>query len=190
MKRKILRLVLAASTLLGALFLAGSPAAGQSRGGATPQATFELAWWSASGGGGSYSSGGGYTLGGTVGQPAAAGERSGGGYTLLGGFWQPSCVAAAVAATIARAGTAVTLSWTHNAANQGYQVHRSEAPYFTPSDATRQAWVTGPPWSYADAGAAGDPSHNYFYVVRATCGAAYADPGRQGEFGFRLAPGH
>ena len=35
----------------------------------------------------------------------------------------------------------------------------------------------------------GDPSTNYFYVVRAGRGAAYADLGWGGEFDFRLVPG-
>ncbi len=87
----------------------------------------------------------------------------------------------------------MTLSWTHNAANQAYQVHRATTPYFTPADATRRALVTAAPWRYPDPDPViGDPDTNYYYLVRATCGAAYADPGgggRLGEFDFRLVPG-
>ena len=84
----------------------------------------------------------------------------------------------------------VTLSWTHNAANQTYQVHRATTPYFTPADGTLQETVTAGPWS-DDEIVIGDPNINYFYLVRATCGAAYADPGgRRGEFDFRLVPGN
>ena len=164
-----------------------------------PLATYTLSWWTADAGGASYRSAGSYSLGGTAGQPDAAPERSGSNgsvvYKLRAGFWQPSCVAAAVAPAIARDGSSVTLSWTHSAGDptQAYQVHRATTPYFTPADATRRAIVTGVPWSYTDPDPViGDPNINYFYVVRATCGAAYADPagGRQGEFDFRLTPGN
>ena len=152
--------------------------------------TFSLAWWSVDNGDASYRYAGSYALGGTAGQPDAAPERSGGGYTLRAGFWQPSCIAATVSPAIVREGTTVTLSWTHNTANQAYQVHRATTPYFTPTDATRRALVTGAPWSYSDPDTViGDPNTNYFYLVRATCGAAYVDPGRRGEFDFRLTPG-
>jgi hypothetical protein len=159
-----------------------------------PDTTYSLTWWTVDGGGASFGYSG-YTLGGTAGQPDAAVPRSGGVYTLRGGFWQPSCVAAAVVTTITRAvgnPNTVTLSWTHVAPNQTYQVHRATTPYFTPAVGTLQETVTAGPWS-DDEVVIGDPNTNYFYLVRATCGAAYVDPaggGRRGEFDFRLAPGN
>ncbi len=85
----------------------------------------------------------------------------------------------------------VTLSWTHDTANQAYQIHRAVTPYFTPTDGTRRALVTGSPWRYTDPEAViGDPDTNYYYLVRAACGAAHADPGRVGEFDFTLVPGN
>jgi hypothetical protein len=49
--------------------------------------SYILSWWTADGGGGtSTSAGPGYSLSGTIGQPAA-GELSGTGFHLSGGFW-------------------------------------------------------------------------------------------------------
>ena len=115
--------------------------------------TYSLDWWTVDGGGASYNATGSYILGGTAGQPDAAVPRSGGSdpvYTLRAGFWQPSCVAAAVVTTITRAlgdPNTVTLSWTHNEANQTYQMHRATTPYFTPVAGTLQETVTAGPWS-------------------------------------------
>jgi hypothetical protein len=162
--------------------LAGSAAA------QAPDTAYSLTWWTVDAGGASYASTGGYSLGGTAGQPDAAAERSDGGYSLTSGFWQPSCVAAAVVATIARDATTITLSWTHNEMNQAYQVHRATTPYFAPAPGTMQEIVTAAPWS-DDEVVIGNPAINYFYLVRATCGAAYADAGRVGEFDFALTPG-
>ena len=130
-------------------------------------------------------------LGGTAGQPDAAVPRSGERcYTLRAGFWQEACTtAAAVMPDIARSGSTVTLSWTPNAGNQAYQVHRGTTPYFTPSAGTLQETVTAGPWSDDDV-VIGDPNTNYTYLLRATCGGAYSDPPRVGEFDFALAPGN
>lgn len=157
---------------------------------AAPDTGYDLSWRTVDGGGATFSEGGGYLLGGTTGQPDA-GMLSSGSYTLHGGFWRPACIAAAVTPTITPAGNTVTLAWTHNAANQAYQVHRDTTPYFAASGAARRAIITAAPWSYTDPDAViGDPNTNYFYLLRATCGAAYADAGRVGEFDFALIPGN
>ncbi len=136
---------------------------------------YNLEWNTMDGGGYTFSSGGDYSLSGTIGQPDA-GTLSSGSLTLRRGFWRPACAAAAVAPAITRAGGTVTLTWTHNAANQAYQVHRATSPYFVPSAATGRAWVTAAPWRYTDPDAVvGDPGTNYFYLLRATCGAAQVD---------------
>lgn len=63
-------------------------------------------------------------------------------------------------------------------------------PYFAPTDATRRTIVTAAPWSYTDPDVVlGDPNTNYYYLLRAMCGAAHTDPGRVGEFDFLLVPG-
>lgn len=150
---------------------------------------YDLGWNTVDGGGATTSTGSGYVLGGTIGQPDA-GILSSGSYTLRGGFWRPSCVAAAVDVTIALDGETVILSWTTDAANEAYQVHRATTPYFTPTDATRRAWVTTGLWPDPDSPVAvGDPVLNYYYLVRPTCGASYVDAGRTGEFDFALVPG-
>jgi hypothetical protein len=127
-------------------------------------------------------------LGGTVGQPAV-GEWTGGAYSLRGGFWRPSCVAATVLVTITQSTNDVILTWAHKAANQAYVVHRDTSPYFAPSQSTRRALVTEPPYSFTDSSVLGDVNVNYTYLVRATCGATYADGARRGEFEFSLVPG-
>ena len=201
--RRIGRPLLIGLALVALVMLGGSVAAGQGTDGAAagqaPAAadvTYALTWWTANAGGASYRTAGSYALGGTAGQPDAAPERTGSNgsavYTLRAGFWQPSCIATAAAPTITRAGSTVTLAWVHNEGDptQAYQVHRATTPYFTATDATRRTIVTGAPWSYIDPDPViGDPNTNYFYLVRATCGAAYGDPGRRGEFDFRLTPG-
>ena len=47
---------------------------------------YNLDWWAIAGGGVTTNSGGNYSLGGTIGQPAA-GASSGGSYNLISGFW-------------------------------------------------------------------------------------------------------
>ena len=47
---------------------------------------YSLDWYAVAGGGTTSSAGGNYSLGGTLGQPAA-GISSGGAYNLIGGFW-------------------------------------------------------------------------------------------------------
>lgn len=150
--------------------------------------TYSLTWWSVDGGGASSNSASSYSFGGTAGQPDAAMPRSSGGYTLYGGFWW-SC-ASAVPTAILRTGSSVTLSWSNSAANQAYQVHRATTPYFTAADATLRTWVTAAPWNYPDPDPViGNPNINYFYLVRAPCGAGHVDSDRMGEFDFRLVPG-
>ncbi len=85
------------------------------------------------------------------------------------------------------------LHWTTDPANCRYDVHRSTAPYFTPSDAT--AIAVGLPAgadSYLDGTAhIGDPDVADFYLVRAVgCdGVSTADSGRVGYLDFALRPG-
>mgnify|MGYP000862286973 CR=1 FL=1 len=91
--------------------------------------------------------------------------------------------------TISLSGSDVILAWTHDGANQAYYVHRSTAPYFTPSAATRVGLVTAAPWQFADTGVLEDASATWTYVLRPACGAAWVDAGRLGEFEFGLTPG-
>ncbi len=89
--------------------------------------------------------------------------------------------------------TGAELHWTTDPANCRYDVHRSAAPYFTPSSAN--AIATGLPAgtsSYLDTTAhIGDPDVEDFYIVRTYgCdGVSTADSGRVGYVDFRLWPG-
>lgn len=89
--------------------------------------------------------------------------------------------------------TDLTLTWTHLAANDRYEVWRSEKPYFTPGDAgselVKDASLTGSnTLSWTDANAVGQPGVNHYYVVRGanTCGAVAAPAARSGEFDYTL----
>jgi hypothetical protein len=73
---RLASLAMALAFPLLALLLFTSPARAQS---------YQIDWFTTSGGGGT-SSGGNYSVSGTIGQPAA-GPLAGGAYTLEGGFW-------------------------------------------------------------------------------------------------------
>ncbi|MCS6844743.1 MAG: carbohydrate binding domain-containing protein [Caldilineales bacterium] len=85
------------------------------------------------------------------------------------------------------------LHWTTDPANCRYDVHRSAAPYFTPSAATViAAGLPAGANSYLDTGAhIGNPDVEDFYLVRAFgCeGVTTADSQRVGYVDFRLWPG-
>jgi hypothetical protein len=96
-------------------------------------------------------------------------------------------------------GNAVQLSWPEDPANRSYEVWRSAAPYFVPGAAGAEVLAnalsdcssSGGVITCDDAGAAGDPGANYFYLVRAGNGAAAAaDSARVGEFSFALQSGN
>ncbi len=109
--------------------------------------------------------------------------------------------------TIAGEGSAARLSWPHQAANQTYQVWReADQPYFDPdggqgthiADVAAGSALAGEPLVYVDDGTTpappvaiiGDPSHQYFWVVRGVNGAGVSDSSnRVGEFDFVLVPG-
>jgi hypothetical protein len=74
---------------------------------------YSIDWYNIAGGGGT-SSAGGYTVSGTIGQPAAGGPMTGGGYSLTGGFWSLVSVvqtAGLPLLTISRVGNEVIVSW-------------------------------------------------------------------------------
>ncbi len=81
--------LLVACVLLLALGAPSRGDSGQLQEGADPGAdsAYSLWWNTIDGGGVSFVSAGDYRLGGTAGQPDAAGRVSAGPYTLEGGFW-------------------------------------------------------------------------------------------------------
>lgn len=108
--------------------------------------------------------------------------------------WGPS-QSAAVAPTvsISLSGKNITLTWTDNPANTGgYKVRYSEKPYFQPGD-TGVTTVSLPQGSasWTHTNGAGDPAHNYYYLVQgATAGGSLSAPGnRTGGFNYGLTRG-
>ena len=87
--RAIALALLAACALILALGAPSRGASGQAQEGVDPAAdsAYSLWWRTIDGGGASFVSAGDYRLGGTAGQPDAAGRVSAGSYTLEGGFW-------------------------------------------------------------------------------------------------------
>jgi hypothetical protein len=87
----------------------------------------------------------------------------------------------------------ITLAWAHLAANDRYEVWRSEKPHFTPGDAgselVKEVSLTGSSaLSWTDTNAVGQPGVNPYYVVRgaSACGAAAAPAARSGAFNYTL----
>lgn len=102
-------------------------------------AQYRVAWFAVGGGGAGSSTAGGYSLNGTIGQPAAGGPMTNGAYSVVGGFWAlPIAVQTAGAPTLAilpgGPGEAV-ISWTP--ATAGYVLQ--ETPTLSPPD-----WRTAP----------------------------------------------
>ncbi len=85
----------------------------------------------------------------------------------------------------------LTLAWQHEVPNTGYQVHRSQTPYFTPDSSTRLTTVNWPfsaALSYGDtASGSGDTEINHFYAVLGLNEAGdRVISNRTGEFDFEL----
>ncbi len=79
--------------------------------------------------------------------------------------------------------TSVRLNWSPAANATAYDIYRGTAPFFEPN--TPILRVSGT--SYVDAGRAGDPADNYYYLVKSV--NAYSESGlsnRVGEFDFGL----
>jgi len=130
-----------------------------------------------------------YSVGGTIGQHDAVSELRGSDYAIRGGFWHPVCHAAAIDVTISCNGNRVELDWTPNAANKAYAIHRATSPYQLPVPSNPLATVLAPPWGDAP-NTCGDPTGNYYYVVRSVCIGAHADGDERAEFDFGLTPGN
>ena len=82
-----------------------------------------------------------------------------------------------------------TLSWTAASGVADYHLYREIAPYFTPVDPAYRA-MTGR--SYDDTGSLGDPTDNFYYVVKSACADGFKSTmsNRVGEFDFALVPGN
>ena len=103
---------------------------------------------------------------------------------------QPAA-APAVAAVQNPGSSDVSLSWTDNAANTGgYLVWYSETPYFSPEDPAQHVLRPAGSIGWTHTGVAGDPAHNYYYIVQGinAAGVRSGPSNRTGAFGFRLIP--
>ncbi len=88
----------------------------------------------------------------------------------------------------------VLLRWQHVDPNSAYEVWRATSPYFDPAAGEGLLLSTEPAtageMTYLDAGALGDHTQNYFYVLRGYLNNGTSDPSnRVGEFDFQLVPG-
>lgn len=80
-------------------------------------------------------------------------------------------------------GTSLRLSWSPEANAVEYDVYRGSTPFFEPVTPVARISTT----TYLDAGRAGDPNENYYYVVKSL--NAYSESNvsnRVGEFDFAL----
>lgn len=98
-----------------------------------------------------------------------------------------------VVETLSASRTDVTLTWTHLAVNDSYEVWQSATPYFTPGEvgSAKLADITlndRTTLSFTDSGVVGDPNVNHYYVVRGAnaCGAVAAPSARSGEVDYGL----
>jgi hypothetical protein len=86
----------------------------------------------------------------------------------------------------------LTLAWTHLAANDRYEVWRSDNPYFAPGDPgsvkVQDVSLSGSAaLSFTATDVVGDPSAGYYLVRGAnSCGATAAPAARSGEISFEL----
>lgn len=105
-------------------------------------------------------------------------------YRLLAS--QPS--AGAVAPTVASGlnGNDIVLTWATHAANDGYEVHRSTTPFFTPTPASLLTTLAADRTSYTDVGAASSTQLRYFYIVQAKAASRVAPSNQIGAMRYSL----
>lgn len=88
--------------------------------------------------------------------------------------------------SIAASNGDISLTWTDDPANESYVMHRSTLPFFVPGANTQLATLDAETATYVDEDAAGDPSVNYFYIVRAQRAGQSADSNEVGEIDYAL----
>lgn len=103
----------------------------------------------------------------------------------------------APSATLVSGTTNFQLTWTHQSHDTDYEVWRSAQPYFLPKQpgthrrSDQTAPYPGTSLTFTENGVAGNPSANWYYVVRGydLGGQVAADSTAKGVFSFALAPG-
>lgn len=101
-------------------------------------------------------------------------------------------------AVIVSGTTNLQLTWTHQTPDADYEAWRSGQPYLLPKQAgthrrsDQTAPYPGTTLTFTDNGVAGNPSSNWYYVVRAydLGGQVTADSVAKGVFSFTLVPGN
>ena len=81
-----------------------------------------------------------------------------------------------------------TLSW-NLSGHCGYEIHRSQEPYFTASDATKALTVGQTNAIFSTNLGVGDPDRNYYYNVNVVTGSPAQSSITVGVFDFSLTPG-
>lgn len=99
-----------------------------------------------------------------------------------------------LAVSAGRNAALVHLSWQHASPYTGYEVWRSQSPYFLIAavGSEKRADVAAPAGAlatYDDAGATGNAAANYFYLVRGAGSGTTRTSNRMGEFDFSMVKG-
>jgi hypothetical protein len=82
----------------------------------------------------------------------------------------------------------IVLSWTHMVENHTYEIHRNQAPYFTPDSNTLIASLPAPTDAYTDTDILATVTSAY-YIIRVRNGPTTADGDELGAFVFSIIPG-
>ena len=85
-------------------------------------------------------------------------------------------------------GSFLKLNWV-NLGVCGYEIHRSQNPYFQATSSTLVTTLLKTSISYSNNLGVGDPSHNYYYSVNTVTGTPTQSSQNIGEFDFAIVPG-
>ena len=85
-------------------------------------------------------------------------------------------------------GSSVRLSWLATG-HCGYEVHRSQDPYFVASDTTIVSTLDKTGASFSSSVGVGDTDGNYYYSINVVTGSSAQSSTALGEFDFNLVPG-
>lgn len=88
--------------------------------------------------------------------------------------------------SLSKVGSNLQLSWKQRGNSASYNIYRSTAPYFVPSDATLLTTTTDRTYLDTTAGITGNTNENYFYQVNSADGTLTSN--QVGEFDYVFAP--
>lgn len=84
----------------------------------------------------------------------------------------------------------LVLTWDHGDDVCGHAIHRSQTPYFTPSQPTLVMLLPQSVTSFISGLGVGNVNVNYYYRIRAITGSESTASNSVGEFDFALVPGN